>query len=476
MLIDSLHVRVRTTSQFEESHENMIRKFLALAALAMISAGSVRADLHAYVKQEDKSFRWEHEKTSKGIGVTVHTLKLHSQTWQGILWTHRLEIVEPAEETIDHPEAAILFIGGGAIGDTPRDGDRMVATALARAARTRVAILNHVPNQPLMGDRKEDALIAETFIRYLDSKDVSWPLLFPMAKSAVRAMDATQEWAKKNGKPAIESFVVTGASKRGWTTWLSGAADPRVIAIAPMVIDTLNLGSQGQNQLKVWGKYSEQIHDYVERGLMQAALTPEGEVLWKMVDPYTYRDGRLAQIPKVLVNGTNDRYWTQDASRLYFPELKGPKAICYLPNAGHGLDQNREWALNTIAGLYRMVAAGKSIPKISWEMMENPESTEYGIAVSADPKPKAIKSWAAKSKSRDVRQAKWEEVPSTVSEKDGKTIVVRARPKAGVEVMILDLTYEIDGLTVHFSTQISESDRTEVPEAQRQNSNAKAAE
>lgn len=454
----------------------MIRRILAIASLISLSAASARADLHAYVKQEDNSYRWEQEGKTEALGVTIHTLKLHSQTWQGILWTHRLEIVEPAETTIDHPETALVYIGGGSNGDTPRNGDRMVGMALAKAARARVVILNHVPNQPLMGDRKEDALIAETFIRYLNSKDVSWPLLFPMAKSAVRAMDATQEWAKKAGKPAIEKFVVTGASKRGWTTWLSGAADPRVIAIAPMVIDTLNLGSQGQNQLKVWGKYSEQIHDYVERGLMQTALTPEGEVLWKMVDPFTYREGRLAQIPKVLVNGTNDRYWTQDASRLYFNELKGPKAICYLPNAGHGLEKNREWALNTVAGLYRMAATGKSIPKIEWSLLENPASTEYGIAVKADPKPKAMRVWAAQSKSRDIRQAEWSGVIAEIAEKDGRTVVMRPRPKAGVEVMMLDLVYEVDGLTIHFATQIAESDRTEVPEAQRQPTNVRAAE
>jgi len=459
-----------------ESFGNMIRKYLAIASLLTITATTARADLHAYVKQEDKSYRWEQEAKTEALGVTIHTLKLHSQTWQGILWTHRVEIVEPAEASIDHPEAALLYIGGGSNGDTPRNGDRMVGMALAKAAKARVVILNHVPNQPLMGDRKEDALIAETFIRYLNSKDVSWPLLFPMAKSAIRTMDATQEWAKKNGKPAIEKFVVTGASKRGWTTWLSGAADPRVIAIAPMVIDTLNLGSQGQNQLKVWGKYSEQIHDYVERGLMQTALTPEGEVLWKMVDPFTYREGRLATIPKVLVNGTNDRYWTQDASRLYFPGLKGPKAICYLPNAGHGLDQNREWALNTIAGLYRLAVAGKSIPAIDWNFLENPAATEYGISVKAEPKPKAMKVWAAKSKSRDIRQAKWEEVTAEITEKDGRMVVTRTRPKAGMEVMILDLSYEVDGLTIHFSTQIAESDRSEVPEALRQNTDAKAAE
>lgn len=454
----------------------MFRSLLCLIIIGALSASSVRADLHAYVKQEDSSFKWEEVAKTEALGMTIHTLKLQSQTWQGIVWTHRLEIVEPSEKSIDHPEAAILYIGGGAIGDTPRDGDRMVAMALAKAARASVVILNHVPNQPLMGNRKEDALIVETFIQYLNSKDVSWPLLFPMAKSAVRAMDATQQWAKKNDKPAIDSFVVTGASKRGWTTWLSGAADPRVIAIAPMVIDTLNLGAQGDNQLKVWGKYSEQIHDYVERGIMQAAKTPEGEVLWKMVDPFTYREGRLAQIPKVLVNGTNDRYWTQDASRLYFGELKGPKAICYLPNAGHGLDKNREWALNTISGLYRMAVAGKKLPEITWELIEKDTATTYGIGVKANPKPIAIKAYAASSKSRDIRQAEWKEVAVTIEEKNGMQVVQRTKPKSGVEVMILDLTYEVDGLTVHFSTQIAESDRTAVPEALRQNVDAKAAE
>ena len=235
----------------------MLKYALWALLLTGMAATSAHADLHAYVKQADDSFQWEQEKETSVFGVKIHTLKMHSQKWQGIVWKHRLEIIEPAEGVIDHPETAILFIGGGSVGDTPRDGDRLVAMSLAKAARARVAILNHVPNQPLMGDRKEDALIVETFIQYLNTKDLSWPLLFPMAKSAVRAMDATTEWAKKNSKPEIKHFVVSGASKRGWTTWLSGAADPRVIAIAPMVIDTLNLGNQGDNQLKVWGKYSE---------------------------------------------------------------------------------------------------------------------------------------------------------------------------------------------------------------------------
>src|SRR5208282_3251366 len=77
-------------------------------------------------------------------------------------------------------------------------------------------------------------------------------------QSAVRAMDAVQAWASEQGKGEVKRFVVTGGSKRGWTTWLTGAVDNRVIAIAPMVIVMLNMGAQGPNQLDVWGQYSEQ--------------------------------------------------------------------------------------------------------------------------------------------------------------------------------------------------------------------------
>ena len=67
-----------------------------------------------------------------------------------------------------------------------------------------------------------------------------------MVKASVRAMDCVAEFLATSELEELQGFTaaywaVSGASKRGWTTWLVGAVDPtRVVAIAPIVLDALN--------------------------------------------------------------------------------------------------------------------------------------------------------------------------------------------------------------------------------------------
>jgi PhoPQ-activated pathogenicity-related protein len=408
------------------------------------NATVARAGLDEYVKKSDSAFSWTQTGGQTTPAGTITFIKLTSQVWQGITWRHDFRIYEP-RQTI-YPDAMLLFITGGGHDSTANDKDHQQAFALAQLCGARVAVLPQVPNQPLLDGKKEDELIAETFVRYLQTKDENWPLLFPMVKSAVRAMDALQAWAKENRKPAPTRFVVTGGSKRGWTTWLTGAVDDRVVAIAPMVIVMLNLGEQGPNQLKVWGRYSEQIDDYVQRGLMEVNKAPEGALLWKMVDPFTYRD-RLTK-PKMLINGTNDRYWTLNALDLYWSELKGPKYLVELPNTGHGLEANRDWALGGIGAFFRHVISGRSLPTISWDLTQA-SGGDSTLTIHAIPVPLAARIWTAHSDSHDFRESRWE----SAQLKPGETITANVPAVSkGHRAVLGEVEYKVDDIPYHLTT------------------------
>src|SRR5262245_16722833 len=306
---------------------------LTLVGLAaLLAAGPARADLPGYVAKADKAFAWElTSKNGTPLG-TVYDLRLVSQVWQGITWEHGLQVYVPTGVT---PTATMFLMNTGG---NPSPGGAAFGLSLAAKMKAPVAFLYGIPNQPLLDGKKEDALIAETFVRYLKTQDEDWPLLFPMVKSLVRAMDALQAFAKQEWKQEVTGFVVSGGSKRGWTSWLTAAAgDPRVKAIAPMVIDTLNMPAQLPHQLEMLGAYSEQIADYTTRGLVPMPDTPAARKLWQMTDPYFYRE--KLTLPKMLILGTNDRYWAVDALNLYWDGLKGDKWVLYVPNAGHSLEQ-----------------------------------------------------------------------------------------------------------------------------------------
>ena len=280
---------------------------------------------------------------------------------------------------------------------------------------------------------------------YLATGDKRWPLLFPMVKSAVRAMDAVEQIAVQEWKAPVAGFVVTGASKRGWTTWLTGASDKRVLGIAPIVIDTLNFQKQMDYQIASWGKYSEQIDDYTKKGLVQRMNDEKGEPLWKWVDPLSYRS--KLKLPKLIINGTNDRYWTVDALNIYWDDLEGEKYVRYVPNAGHNLKGGRDAALTTLAMFFQHVVRGKSLPKLSWQH----EATEktFKLTMKSEPTPKSVRLWVATSPTKDFREAKW--TPTDISGKDGEFVGEIDKPNSGHVALYGELLFQF-GLTEYSLT------------------------
>lgn len=302
---------------------------MVLPIVLSLAAG-IPLELDQFLKSPNPTKSWTIESRKKDRIEA----KLTSQIWQGQKWKHDLLIMQPAKPL--GGEIAILYITG----DRVDRADIPFIQRMANEARMPVVALFGIPNQPLYG-KTEDALIAHTFEQYLRTGDATWPLLFPMTKAALAAMDAAQAIG------GYKKFVVTGSSKRGWTTWFAGVSgDSRIRGIAPMVYDNLNMAAQLKHQMEYYGKYSEMIGDYTEKGLIEVMNSEPGKKLTAMVDPYSYLS-RLA-CPVLAVVGSNDRYWTVDSHTIYWDEIKTKKFLSVVPNAGHNLGDGKQ-ATATIA-------------------------------------------------------------------------------------------------------------------------------
>src|SRR5260370_6174841 len=174
------------------------RLLLGVGLLLGLHAGAARADLPEYIKKAEPKFAWK-LKDKKDIlagthlAGTAYDLELTSQVWHDITWTHQLQVYQPKDVK---PDATMLIYVTGGKAKTEM---QIYGMDLAAKVQAPVAILYDIPNQPLLGDKKEDTLIAETLVRALADKDDTWPLLFPMAKSGLKGMHALQACAKDDG-------------------------------------------------------------------------------------------------------------------------------------------------------------------------------------------------------------------------------------------------------------------------------------
>lgn len=423
---------------------NRIR-FWAVWPILLTSLGWATAQtaLDDYFRRPEPAYRWEKRNEKRVGNTTVYTLFMISQTWQGIEWDHSVQIFYPDEPRFPH-FAALLNTGGN-----PSQTNESLGALLASQTGVPFVVLYNIPKQPLYGGLTEDALIVYTWQKFLQTGDPTWPLHFPMAKAVLKCMDTVQAFLQKEGKRIPQRFMVTGASKRGWTAWLVGASrDPRVAGIAPMVIDVLNLPAQIPHHLEFYkGVPSEEIGDYVAGGMLQQLNTPAGRKLVELEDPYSYR--KRYTMPKLLINGTNDRYWAQDALNLYWDGLPQPKWILYVPNSGHGLeDRPRVYA--TLSAFIRALAMGKLLPQMNWRLQETTDGLE--IVAQSQPAAKEARLWFTTSLNHDFRDSKWTWRPMERTREGWRGFL--ARPRQGHAVGYAELVFEQEGQTYTLTTQL----------------------
>ncbi len=366
----------------------MVRKALLVLTLVIVGVMLMGMTPEEYVKQHRNEVSWRimREETLED-GMRLVFIELKSQVWRNIEWEHTLVVAFPPNMV--RKDVAVLLAGGD-------DAEEEVLENLwlPKVFKLPFCALSSVPNQPLFGGYREDALIAYTFEKTFETLEEDWPLLLPMVQSVVAAMDAVQEYTGSLGAE-IDKFVITGASKRGWTTWLTGAVDSRVVAIIPMVYDNLNLPRQMKHQLDFWGRYSEKISDYTERGLPDKISTPIGKKLVKIVDPYYYLEE--IKVPKLIIIATNDRYWPIDAINFYFDDVLPPKYILYLPNERHSFKNHGLVA--TAAAAFVHAVLDDRLPRFEWKWEGNL------LEFTLDVEPEEVNLWFARSNVKDFRNA-----------------------------------------------------------------------
>lgn len=423
---------------------------IAVPLTAEPPRGIRKTALDEYVQTPDPAYKWELANTVDGGSYKTYMIKLTSQGWRTekdvnrVLWEHWLVVSVPNE--LKTNKAFLMVGGGGNDKDMPKSADA-ITLAVAKETGSVVAELKMVPNQPMIfhddgKPRHEDDLIGYAWSQFLETGDATWLPRLPMVKSVIRAMDCMQALGPslESKKFSIDKFVIAGASKRGWTTWMAGPTDDRIEAIIPIVIDVANCDLSLRHHAEVYGFWATAIGNYYEHRILQRFDHPRMAELYQVVDPYHYID-RL-KMPKFVVNASGDQFFCPDSSQFYYGELKGEKLLRYVPNADHSLKNSD--AVQSIIAFYQTIISGKTRPNPEWTFEK-----DGSIKVKCDQKPTSVTLWHANNpKARDFRL---ESIGPAFSKSavdasaDGSFVAKTSIPSEGWSAYFVEMTYDVGG-------------------------------
>lgn len=379
-----------------------------MTCLLLLASRTFQTPLDDYIERPDSSYAWELMESypDTGLGYSSYLINMTSQIWQTEevinqpLWWHFLIVVVPTD--LRFTDSAFLMIDNGNLAEpipTPANNGRFNSTAeYAMGMGSVAADLMMIPNQHLQcqGDpedrwRREDDLIAWTWRRFLDEpSDADILLRLPMTKAAVRALDTISAFVTSIlPSNEVTSFMVSGGSKRGWTTYLTAAVDDRVFAIVPQVLTCLNFVPVMKHQYRAYGGWSFSNIDYYDEDITAEVDNPNLQSMMDIIDPYEYRD-RLT-MPKLFISATGDEHFMPDDYWYFWDDLVGSKHMWLLSNSGHGMggSPNGYKIRPNIIAFYLAVKTDFVLPQITWEREET--STGGAITVWTDSQPLEIR-------------------------------------------------------------------------------------
>jgi len=255
----------------------------------------------------------------------------------------------------------------------------------------------------------------------------------------------------------VDSFVIAGASKRGWTTWTTAAVDKRVIAMVPMVMPILNIVPNMNHHYQAYGNWSFALSDYLNLGLMGYLNKPVFDAMAAIVDPYTYRD-RLT-MPKIVLCAAGDEFFLPDSAQFFIHDLPGETYLNIIPDAEHSLATAYVDVGDTITTFYQLILNKTPRPVFTYEMQRGNDSASITVKVAPgqNNKPAYVTLWYANTLSdrlRDFRLVVCDQIPQCLnpviwyytelpetSPGSGVYIATMKRPPFGWTGFLVELTY-----------------------------------
>ena len=355
--------------------------------------------LDDYVSKPEPDYAWRD--TGKSVwplafGGRAHLLNVTSLSWLDTskamvvpknggantsVWTHQVAVVVPKTLTVTNVSIAVLT--GGCVGDAdPTLTDEYLELADKISANTGAiaVVVYQIPNCPMVypsdpsgRKRQEDAMIAWAWYQYLqrDDHDPEWLPRLPMAKAGFQCMRAVGEWAKQQSIAEIGGWVVSGASKRGWTSWMVGAAtnaDPNavnIVGLAPLVPIVPNIVAEVHRQWRSYGGFTFAFDDYTAVNFTTYLDGAQFGVATRIMDPMYYGE-RLARLPKVVVLSSDDEFMQFDWSDIWYDALTGDKHLLIAPDSEHSLASGIPEVVETISATFNAIAAGRPLPSFAY--------------------------------------------------------------------------------------------------------------
>lgn len=419
----------------------------SLSILAVMCSAPARASpLSDYVYTSEPVYGYTLTETLTGPGYTAYVLLMDALEWRTpaevdrTLWSHQVVILVPDTVTTS---TGLLLVNGGSDPLAPVDPLVLeLGAPIAVLTGSVLAAVSQIPNQPLLfADESEpideDALVAYSWDKAMDTGDPVWAAYMPMTKASVRAMDAVQEFLAARSRN-VSDFVVTGFSKRGATAWLVAAVDPRVRAVAPGVFDILDMPLQIERHYEAYGFYAPAIEDYVHYGIVRRTRSPEGGFLVSIVDPLSY--AKMLAMPKLIMVATGDQFFLPDSSQFYLDRLSGETLVRQIPNTDHGFTGAELQLAFDLLAWYQTVVLEVPRPQLSWEVEH-----DGALVVRSDVTPLSGSLWQATNPAaRDFRLEslgpQWTSTP-LAAQPDGSYRVEVEPPPAGWTGYLVQLAF-----------------------------------